>query len=64
MVAAVLEPIILYITAYMAYLCAEMFHWSGIIAIITCGIAQAQYTFENIGSKSCVTTKFSSEVVA
>lgn len=80
---SVVEPMVLFVTAYLAYCTAELFHWSGIIrllsfnligksinkqidnySLIACGITQTQYAFENIGSKSCVTIKFATEVMA
>ena len=35
----VVEPLIIFSTAYSAFLFAELFHWSGIISIIAFGIA-------------------------
>ncbi len=35
-----MEPLAVLGTAYSAYYLAEMFHWSGIISLIGCGITQ------------------------
>ena len=44
--------------AYMAYLTAELFHWSGIISLIGCGLIQAHYAFKNISKNSYTTIKY------
>ena len=36
--ARVLEPLFVFVMAYMSYLNAEIFHMSGILAITFCGI--------------------------
>ncbi len=36
----IVEPLAVLGTAYSAYYLAEMFHWSGIISLIGCGITQ------------------------
>uniref|UniRef100_A0A0K0FND1 Sodium/hydrogen exchanger n=1 Tax=Strongyloides venezuelensis TaxID=75913 RepID=A0A0K0FND1_STRVS len=51
----VVEPIICFGLAYLSYMSAELFHWSGIIAIIVCGLFQAHYTVHNLSHKSTVT---------
>uniref|UniRef100_A0A0N5BRT4 Sodium/hydrogen exchanger n=1 Tax=Strongyloides papillosus TaxID=174720 RepID=A0A0N5BRT4_STREA len=51
----VVEPIICFGLAYLSYMSAELFHWSGIIAIIVCGLFQAHYTVHNLSNKSTVT---------
>ena len=45
-------------TAYFAYMGAEVFHWSGIISLIGCGLVQAHYSFKNISRKSKTTLKY------
>ncbi len=37
-----MEPLAVLGTAYSAYYLAEVFHWSGIISLIGCGITQVQ----------------------
>uniref|UniRef100_A0AC35UHL7 Sodium/hydrogen exchanger n=1 Tax=Rhabditophanes sp. KR3021 TaxID=114890 RepID=A0AC35UHL7_9BILA len=51
----VVEPVIVFGLAYLSYMTAELFHWSGIIAIIVCGLFQAHYTVHNLSKKSTVT---------
>ena len=55
----VVEPLIVFGTAYLAYMSAELFHWSGIISLIGCGLTQSHYAFRNISAKSKTTIKFS-----
>ena len=43
---------------YLAYITAELFHWSGIISLIGCGLVQAHYAFKNISKKSYTTVKY------
>jgi hypothetical protein len=38
----IVEPLAVLGTAYSAYYLAEVFHWSGIISLIGCGITQVQ----------------------
>ncbi|KAL4220576.1 hypothetical protein ACF0H5_020974 [Mactra antiquata] len=54
----VVEPLAVFVLAYISYLMAEMFHFSGIISIIGCGLTQAQYAFHNISKKSHTTVKY------
>ena len=44
----VIEPLIIFSTAYFAFILSECIHWSGIISLIGCGIVQKRYTFLNI----------------
>jgi NhaP-type Na+/H+ or K+/H+ antiporter len=60
----VIEPLLVFVTAYLSYLLAELVDWSGIIAIIFCGLMQAQYTFHNISHKSYTTVKYFSKTLA
>ena len=39
----VVEPLIIFSSAYFAFLGAELFHWSGIISIIAYGITVKRY---------------------
>lgn len=36
--------------AYISYITSELFHESGIISLLVCGITQAHYTFYNLSS--------------
>ncbi|GLG96103.1 Sodium/hydrogen exchanger, partial [Gryllus bimaculatus] len=48
----VVEPLAVLGLAYASYLQAELFHFSGIISIIVCGLVQAHYALQNISPKS------------
>ena len=59
-----LEPMIILTMSYLAYMFAETVHWSGIISLIGCGIAQKRYAFLNISQKSYTTVKYSVKTLA
>ena len=48
----IMEPLIVYATAFLAYMLAELFHWSGILSLIACGLTQRHYAFRNISRES------------
>lgn len=54
----------MFIMAYSSYLICELFHLSGIIAIITCGLLQWQYAVHNVSFKSRTTVKYFSKMLA
>jgi len=54
----VVEPLALFGMAYLSYVAAELFHWSGIVSLIGCGLVQAHYSFKNISKKSYTTVKY------
>ncbi|CAF1101213.1 unnamed protein product [Adineta ricciae] len=54
----VLEPLIILVYAYLAYLTSEMFSVSGILAITFCGMVMKQYVSFNISKKSDATTEY------
>ncbi|XP_067935263.1 probable Na(+)/H(+) antiporter nhx-9 isoform X2 [Watersipora subatra] len=54
----VIEPIFVFLLAYLGYLTAEMFHLSGIMALTFCGITMKQYVVFNISEKSQTTIKY------
>merc|ERR1711971_729021 len=60
----VAEPLVLYSFAYMSFLGAEVFHWSGIISLIAYGITVKRYGFQNISKKSYTTVKYSIKTLA
>ncbi|XP_033760896.1 sodium/hydrogen exchanger 1-like [Pecten maximus] len=60
----VIEPVVVFGMAYIAFLLAEMFAFSGIISLIACGIVQVAYAFANITKKSRVTVKFFTKVLS
>ncbi|XP_037077442.1 Na(+)/H(+) exchanger beta-like, partial [Pollicipes pollicipes] len=54
----VVEPLSLLAMAYLAYLSAELVHFSGIIATVGCGVVQAHYAMKNISKNSYITIKY------
>lgn len=60
----VLEPLTIFSLAFLSYLLAEMFAFSGIISLIGCGLIQAQYAFNNITRKSRTTVKYFAKVAS
>ncbi|XP_022657834.1 uncharacterized protein LOC111248951 isoform X4 [Varroa destructor] len=60
----VVEPLAVIGLAYMAYLTAELVHFSGIIAIICCGLIQVQYAMNNISQKSYTTVKYFTKMMS
>ncbi|XP_071950500.1 sodium/hydrogen exchanger 2-like [Antedon mediterranea] len=60
----VVEPLAIIGMAYLSYILAELFHWSGIIGIIGCGLTQCEYAFANISRKSNITVTYFIKVLA
>ncbi|XP_013068725.2 Na(+)/H(+) exchanger beta-like [Biomphalaria glabrata] len=60
----VAQPLIIYTMAYLGFLMAELFEFSGIISIIGCGLVQMQYAFHNISDKSRTTLKYFTKVIS
>ena len=60
----VIEPFLILAMSYVSYVMAETIHWSGIISLIGCGIAQKRYAFINISKKSLTTVKYSVKTLA
>ncbi|XP_058610026.1 sodium/hydrogen exchanger 1b isoform X3 [Onychostoma macrolepis] len=54
----VIEPLFVFLYSYMAYLSAEVFHLSGIMALIACGVIMRPYVEANISHKSYTTIKY------
>lgn len=54
----VIEPLFVFLYSYMAYLSAELFHLSGIMAIIASGVVMRPYVEANISHKSHTTIKY------
>ncbi|KAG8177232.1 hypothetical protein JTE90_016063 [Oedothorax gibbosus] len=61
---AVIEPMFPFIMGYLSYLFAEMFHLSGIMALVFCGLTMKNYVEENISPKSHVTVKYVTKMLA
>ena len=60
----VIEPIFVFVMSYMAYLHAEIFHLSGILAITFCGITMKNYVQQNISENSQTTIKYGMKMLA
>ena len=56
--ARVIEPVFVFSSGYLAYLCAEIFHFSGILSLTFCGITMSQYVDENLSHHSNVTFRY------
>ncbi|XP_018101925.1 sodium/hydrogen exchanger 1 isoform X2 [Xenopus laevis] len=54
----VIEPLFVFLCSYMAYLSAELFHLSGIMALIAAGVVMRPYVEANISHKSHTTIKY------
>ncbi|KAJ8273409.1 hypothetical protein GJAV_G00101300 [Gymnothorax javanicus] len=54
----VIEPLLVFVYSYMAYLSAEVFHLSGIMSLIACGVVMRPYVEANMSHKSFTTIKY------
>ena len=45
-----IEPLIIFVMSYTAYILAETIHWSGIISLIGCGIIERRYAFRFVNN--------------
>jgi len=60
----IIEPIFIFVMSYLAYLNAEIFHMSGILAITFCGITMKNYVEGNISPKSHTTVKYAMKMLS
>ncbi|ETN82685.1 sodium/hydrogen exchanger 3 [Necator americanus] len=60
----VVEPVIMFGMAYMSYMGSELFHFSGIIGIIACGLFQTHYSCGNISNKSFISVTYFAKVAS
>ncbi|CAG0879666.1 unnamed protein product [Cyprideis torosa] len=60
----VIEPVFIFVMAYLAYLNAEIFHLSGILAITFCGICMKNYVVANVAPKSQTTIKYTMKMLS
>ncbi|RWS14834.1 sodium/hydrogen exchanger 2-like protein, partial [Dinothrombium tinctorium] len=60
----VVEPLIVIMMAYLSYVIAELFHFSGIISLTTCGLVQAEYARNNLSKKSRTTIKYMTKTLS
>jgi len=54
----VIEPVFVFLMSYLAYLTAEVFHFSGIMSILFCGLIMKPYVESNVSRKSHTTIKY------
>lgn len=54
----VIEPVFVFLMSYLAYLVAEIFHFSGIMSILFCGLVMKPYVESNVSRKSHTTIKY------
>ncbi|XP_029300230.1 sodium/hydrogen exchanger 2-like [Cottoperca gobio] len=52
-----IEPLFVFMYSYLAYLVAECFSISSVLAIITCAITMKYYVEENVSQRSCTTIR-------
>ncbi|XP_071759075.2 sodium/hydrogen exchanger 2-like [Centroberyx gerrardi] len=52
-----IEPLFVFMYSYLAYLVAELFAISSIMAIIMCAITMKYYVEENVSQRSCTTIR-------
>lgn len=60
----IIEPLFIFVLAYLSYLSAELFRLSGILALTFCGMTMKNYVEENISYKSHVTAKYGMKMLA
>uniref|UniRef100_A0A3B3SGU6 Sodium/hydrogen exchanger n=1 Tax=Paramormyrops kingsleyae TaxID=1676925 RepID=A0A3B3SGU6_9TELE len=52
-----IEPFFVFMFSYLAYLVAELFSLSSIMAIVTCALTMKYYVEENVAQRSCTTIR-------
>uniref|UniRef100_A0A3Q0SXE6 Sodium/hydrogen exchanger n=1 Tax=Amphilophus citrinellus TaxID=61819 RepID=A0A3Q0SXE6_AMPCI len=52
-----IEPLIILMYSYLAYLVAELFAISSVMAIVTCALTMKYYVEENVSQHSCTTIR-------
>uniref|UniRef100_A0A8C9Y8Y5 Sodium/hydrogen exchanger n=1 Tax=Sander lucioperca TaxID=283035 RepID=A0A8C9Y8Y5_SANLU len=52
-----IEPLFIFMYSYLAYLVAELFNISSIMAIVSCALTMKYYVEENVSQRSCTTIR-------
>ena len=52
----ILETALFFLMSYCTFLAAELSNWSGIVAVLFCGITQQHYTYKNLTEESRMRT--------
>lgn len=60
----VLEPSVVFTLAYLAFITAQMFHWSGILALIGVGLTQRRYGFVSMSPSSVTVVEANAKILA
>uniref|UniRef100_A0AC34RT31 Sodium/hydrogen exchanger n=1 Tax=Panagrolaimus sp. JU765 TaxID=591449 RepID=A0AC34RT31_9BILA len=60
----VVEPVVCFGLAYLSYVSSELFHFSGIIGLISCGLFQTHFTMANLSGKSYISINYITKVVS
>lgn len=48
----ILETALFFVMSYSSFLAAEVVNWSGIVALLFCGVSQQHYTYKNLSEES------------
>eukprot|EP00049_Salpingoeca_infusionum_P005366 m.91377 g.91377 ORF g.91377 m.91377 type:complete len:829 (+) comp12945_c2_seq1:183-2669(+) len=59
-----LEPMILIVVGYLSYINAELFHFSGIVSIMVCGMMLRHYASKNISKDSRTSVEYFLKLIA
>ena len=59
-----LAPVFVFVVPYLAYLSAELFGLSSILAIVACGIGMKQYVKENLSIDASSSVKYFVKMLA
>ncbi|XP_065315280.1 Na(+)/H(+) exchanger protein 2-like [Gordionus sp. m RMFG-2023] len=60
----IIEPLFVFLLAYLSYIVADMFTLSGILAIVFCGLIMRQFVEANIALKSNITVKYTMKTLS
>eukprot|EP00117_Sycon_ciliatum_P014527 scpid37227/ scgid4286/ Sodium/hydrogen exchanger 3; Na(+)/H(+) exchanger 3; Solute carrier family 9 member 3 len=60
----VIETLLVFVCGYLAYLSAEVFHFSGIMSAISCGVVMRHYLNPNVSAKSRTTIKYCLKMIS